>query len=114
MSDENKSTAAERASAEPPPRSLTPQDRVLLLDMWQRSGLGAREFGALVGISRETLFVWKRKFDRSGPAGLDDRPRGAPTGSRLSAATQRAILMLKAGHPEWGCERIRDMLLRGE
>jgi transposase InsO family protein len=114
MSDEHKSTAAERASAEPPPRSLTPQDRVLLLDMWQRSGLGAREFGALVGISRETLFVWKRKFDRSGPAGLDDRPRGAPTGSRLSAATQRAILMLKAGHPEWGCERIRDLLLRGE
>ncbi len=115
MSDENRTTAAERGSAEPPPsRSLTPQDRVLLLDMWQRSGLAAREFGALVGVSRETLFIWKRKFDRSGPAGLDDRPRGAPPGSRLSEATQRAILMLKEAHPEWGCERLRDVLLRGE
>src|SRR5205823_12867897 len=23
------------------------------------------------------------------------------------------ILMLKAGHPEWGCQRISDLLLRG-
>jgi hypothetical protein len=38
MSDETRTTAAERASAEPPPRSLTLQDRLLLLDMWQRSG----------------------------------------------------------------------------
>jgi RHS repeat-associated protein len=36
MSDERAKTAAERASAEPPPRSLTAQDRVLLLDMWAR------------------------------------------------------------------------------
>ena len=31
------------ASARSRPRSLTPQDRVLLLDMWQRSGLTARD-----------------------------------------------------------------------
>ena len=114
MSDEIRDTAAERASAEPPPRSVTPQDRLLLLDMWQRSGLPAREFGALVGVNKATLFLWKKKFDRSGPAGLEDRPRGAPTGSRLSEVTQRAIVMLKEAHPEWGCERIRDVLLRGE
>ena len=40
--------------------------------------------------------------------------RGAPRGSRLSEPTQRAILMLKQAHPEWGCERIREVLLRGE
>jgi transposase InsO family protein len=114
MSDENRTTAAERASAEPPPRSLTPQDRVLLLDMWQRSGLTARDFGALVGVNKATLFEWKKRFDRSGPAGLSDKPRGAPTGSRLSEPTQRAILMLKQAHPEWGCDRIRDVLMRGE
>ena len=95
-------------------RTLTPQERLLLLDLWQRSGLTARDFGALVGVSRHTLFVWKQRFDRQGPAGLSDQPRGAPRGSRLTEATQRAILMLKAGHPEWGCERIREVLLRGE
>ena len=114
MSDENRTTAAERASAEPPPRSVTPQDRVLLLDMWQRSGLTARDFGALVGVNKATLFEWKKRFDRSGPAGLSDKPRGAPTGSRLSEPTQRAILMLKQAHPEWGCDRISDVLMRGE
>ena len=114
MSDEPRSAAAERASAEPPPRSLTPQDRLLLLDMWQRSGLSAREFGLLVGVNKATLFDWKKKFDRHGPAGLSDHPRGAPPGSRLTEPTQRAILMLKQAHPEWGCERIRDVLLRGE
>ena len=113
MTDE-KSTAAERDSAEPPPRSLTAQDRVLLLDMWQRSGLTARDFGALVGINKATLFAWKTRFERSGPAGLSDAPRGAPPGSRLTEPTQRAILMLKQAHPEWGCDRIRDVLMRGE
>jgi transposase len=95
-------------------RSLTAQERLLLLDLWQRSGLTARDFGALVGISRHTPFLWKQRFDREGPAGLSDQPRGVSLGSRLSEATQRAILMLKAGHPEWGCERIREVLLRGE
>jgi transposase InsO family protein len=95
-------------------RTLRPHERVLILDMWQRSGLAAREFGALVGLSRKTLFDWKRRFERLGPAGLADQRRGAPTGSRLPEATQRAILMLKAAHPEWGCERIREVLLRGE
>lgn len=95
-------------------RTLTAQERLLLLDLWQRSGLTAREFGALVGVSKHTLFNWKQRFDRQGPAGLSDQPRGAPHGSRLTEATQRAIVMLKAGHPEWGCERIRDVLLRAE
>jgi transposase InsO family protein len=114
MNDENNTTDLTAKPAEEVGRSLRPEERVLLLDMWQRSGLTARDFGALVGVSRHTLFDWKKKFDRYGPAGLSDKPRGAPTGSRLSEPTQRAILMLKQGHPEWGCERIRDVLMRGE
>src|SRR5579884_46976 len=42
-----------------------------------------------------------------------DRPRGSPTGSRLPEVTRRAILMLKEANPDWGCERIAAMLLRG-
>src|SRR5438270_406273 len=48
-----------------------------------------------------------------GPAGLMERPRGAPRGSRLPELTRRTILMLKQANPEWGCQRISDMLLRG-
>ena len=42
-----------------------------------------------------------------------DQARGAPAGSRLPELTQRTILMLKQAHPDWGCQQISDMLLRG-
>src|SRR5580692_7991744 len=42
-----------------------------------------------------------------------DQSRGAATGSKLPELTKRAILMLKEANPEWGCQRISDMLLRG-
>ena len=44
---------------------------------------------------------------------LPPTPRGAKPGSRLPELTQRAILMLKADNPEWGCQRISDALARG-
>jgi transposase InsO family protein len=95
------------------PEHLTPAQRLLLLDTWQRSGLPAGDFAALVGVSKHTLYAWKRKFDQEGPGGLVDRPRGGPTGSRLPELTRRTILMLKQANPDWGCQRISDLLLRG-
>jgi transposase len=96
-----------------PQGPLTPQQKLLLLDTWQRSGLPARDFGALVNISRHTLYAWKRRFEELGPAGLMEQPRGVKQGSRLPELTKRTILMLKQAHPDWGCQRISDMLIRG-
>ncbi|CEF49056.1 unnamed protein product [uncultured bacterium] len=93
--------------------ALTAEQRLLLLDTWQRSGLPAGDFAALVGVSKHTLYLWKKKFDTQGPAGLMDRPKGGPRGSRLPELTKRTILMLKQANPEWGCQRISDMLVRG-
>jgi transposase InsO family protein len=92
---------------------LTGAQRLLLLDTWRRSGLPAGDFAPLVGISKHTLYAWKHKFETEGPAGLEEKPRGGPTGSRLPEVTKRTILMLKQDNPEWGCERIASMLLRG-
>src|SRR4029077_896446 len=36
-----------------------------------------------------------------------------PRGSRVHELTRRTILMLKEANPEWGCQRISDMLVRG-
>jgi transposase InsO family protein len=94
-------------------RLLSPRERIYMLDLWQRSGLPARDFGALVGISRHTLYSWKQRFAQQGPAGLEDGQRGGPRGSKLDELTKRAILMLKKEHPDYGCERISDMLFRG-
>jgi len=98
---------------EKPRLPLTPQQKLLLLDTWQRSGLPARDFGALINMSRHTLYAWKRRFEQEGPAGLMDKPRRKPGRSQLSEITKRAILMLKQAHPDWGCERISDTLARG-
>ena len=92
---------------------LTPQQRLLLLDTWQRSGLPAGDFAAMVGLSKHTLYAWKKKFDTEGPAGLMQQPRTRAGGRQLSDLTRRTILMLKQSHPDWGCQRISDVLWRG-
>jgi len=93
---------------------LTSAQRLLVLDVWLRSGLPAGEYASLVGVSSHTLYAWKRRFEELGPSGLEEQPRGGPKGSRLAEATKRAIVMMKRTHPEWGCERIHDMLVRTE
>ena len=94
-------------------RNFTPEQRLLILDTWRRSGLPAGDFAELVEVSKHTLYAWKKAFDTEGPAGLMDHPRGAKSGSRLPELTRRAILMLKETNPEWGCQRISDALARG-
>ena len=91
----------------------TPEQRLLLLDTWRRSGLPAGDFGALVGLSRHTLYAWKKRFDAEGPGAFVPKPRGGAKGSRLPELTKRTILMLKEANPEWGCQRISDLLVRG-
>jgi len=96
-----------------PSSEVAAERRLLILDTWRRSGLPAGDFAALVGVAKHTLYAWKKRFELEGPAGLVDRPRGAVKGSKLSDLTKRAILMLKQDNPEWGAQRISDMLLRG-
>jgi transposase InsO family protein len=91
---------------------LTAAQRLLILDTWRRSGLPAGDFAELVGVSKHTLYAWKKKFEEQGPGGLADRPKGHQ-GSRLPDLTRRSIIMLKQDHPDWGCQRISDVLLRG-
>jgi len=92
---------------------FTPEQRLLILDTWKRSGLPAKDFAALCGFSPHSLYTWKKRFETQGPAGLMDAPKGGPRGSRLPDITKRTILMLKEAHPEYGCERISYELMRG-
>lgn len=96
-----------------PKLQISPEQRLLILDTWRRSGLPAADFSTIVGIAKHTLYGWKKRFEQEGPAGLMDRPRGSRKGSRVSELTKRTILMLKESNPDWGCQRISDMLVRG-
>src|SRR5262249_24293755 len=95
-------------------QKLNGEQRVLILDTWMRSKLPATDFAPMVGISPHTLYQWRKLFSEQGPAGLADHPRGAKPGSRLPEPTRRAVLMMKQQHPEWGCDRLHDMLHRTE
>ena len=77
-----------------------------------RNKLPAGDFAELVGVTKHTLYAWKKRFDDLGPGGLMDKPRGR-VGSKLPDLTKRSILMLKQAHPDYGCQRLSDMLLRG-
>lgn len=93
---------------------LTPAQRLLILDTWQRSGLPAKDFAGIVGIASHTLYSWKRKFDDQGPEGLFFTKGGSkPRSSRLPEVTKRTILMIKESNPDFGCRRISAMLERG-
>jgi transposase InsO family protein len=98
---------------EPPQPMMTPEQRLLILDTWQRSGLPAGDFAPLVGVSKHTLYSWKKRFDEHGPGGLMDQQRLSSKRSHMPELTKRTILMLKQANPTWGCQRISDMLLRG-
>ena len=76
-------------------RPSTPQQRLLILDTWQRSGLPAGDFAPLVGVSKFTPSIAGKQALR----GRSDRPalpwisrRGGPHGSKLPELTKRTIL----------------------
>ncbi len=94
-------------------RAFTGEQRLLLLDSWLRSKLPATEFASLVGLTPTTLYGWRKRFEEQGPAALLGHKRGL-RGSQLPEPTRRAILMMKQAHPDWGQDRLHDMLLRSE
>jgi len=47
------------------PRSFTPEQRLLMLDVWQRSDLSASDFSELAGVSPHSLYTWRKSPSRS-------------------------------------------------
>jgi transposase InsO family protein len=85
----------------------------LILDVWNRSELAGSDFADLVGVSTNTLYNWRRRYEKDGPEGLFGKPRGPAPGSKVDPITRRAILLIKQDHPDYGCERISQLLYRG-
>jgi len=109
------STKVSRVRRDGPRRQkFTPRQRFLALDAWLRSKLSAGDFGPLIGVSKHTLYSWKKAFEAHGPAGLEAQQSRRKKGSRLDEFTQRAILLLKESHPAWGIDRIHDVLVRSD
>src|SRR5262249_38334216 len=73
------------------PATFTPPQRLLSLAGWQRSGLPAGDFAPLVGLSRDTLYQWKKRFETPAPpCGTSPaaRPRQPPLLHAVASETQ--------------------------
>ena len=70
--------------------TLTAEERFLVLDAWNRSGLPAADFSRLVHLSAQTHLSWRRRFEEMGPEGLSDHPRAIPKGSCPGNRSPRA------------------------
>ena len=81
----------------------------------QYLGLTVQEVCRRYGVSREQFYVWRRRYQAEGVAGLQDRSRRPKRSPRLLGAnTERAICQMRVAHPDWGPRRIRaELVLKG-
>ena len=107
--------SSSQPSKDSPGSSMTPMDRLLLLETWSRSGLSTKDFSRIVNLSSQRLSAWRRRFEKDGPAGLDWRPmrKGiADTWRRAEVskrANERYLHTLTAADTS---ERVGDLLAK--
>jgi transposase-like protein len=78
--------ARSASESSPPPPEPETEEPIEQPDEPASAGLPATDFSTIVGISKHTLYNWKRRFEQEGPAGLMDRPRGGRTASPTTVA----------------------------
>lgn len=70
-----------------------------------------RDLCAEFGVSRETGYVWLRRYASGGSQALVDRsrrPRTSP--NRTGEATEQAVLALRQKWPDWGAPKLAKLL----
>ncbi len=79
----------------------------------ERTGDTVTEVCRRRGISRETFYVYRRRYQAEGVAGLEPRsrrPQSSP--GQIEPELEARICRLRQDHPRWGARRIRSELAR--
>jgi transposase InsO family protein len=77
------------------------------------TGESVTEVCARWGISRDTFYRYRRRFQAAGDAGLQERSRAPITSpNRMDSDLEELICRMRKDHPRWGARRIRAELLR--
>ena len=65
------------------------------------------------GISRQTGYKWKRRYERAGPAGLEDRRRAPVCHPRaIPDGVIERVIAVRVGYPSWGPRKVKAWLER--
>jgi len=79
----------------------------------ERTGDSIAEVCRRRGISRETFYVYRRRYLAEGAEGLAPRPRRPRSSpARIEPELEATICALRRRHPRWGARRIRTELAR--
>jgi transposase InsO family protein len=82
---------------------------------YERDEQTMRELCASFGISRETGYVWLRRYRQSGVAGLVEvnrAPRSHP--NQTEESIERSVLELRQAHMGWGPRKLKRILERDQ
>ena len=110
---ETKKPAAKVATSKPKPRNVavtyTPSQRAQALEVVAQKGVTAasRE----LGISRFSLYDWKRKLERAA-RGEGDSPTAGPDPADVEAKRDNEILAVWREHPGLGPSQVKNQLRR--
>jgi transposase InsO family protein len=77
-------------------------------------GASVSEVAAEIGVSRQSVHAWARRYRKAGLAGLvDGSHRTVSCPHRASAELEAVVCELRRAHPRWGALRILHELMRG-
>lgn len=89
------------------------EERLRFVVLAQRKEHSVKDLCAEFGVSRQTGYVWLRRYAAGGSGDLSDRsrrPHASPR--RTSAEVEEAILELRRKWPDWGAPKLRSLLER--
>jgi transposase len=78
-----------------------------------RDGQPVSEVAARYGVSRQSVFTWRVRYESEGLDGLKERSRRPHTSpAKVAAAMEAQICELRRQHRRWGARRIVFELFR--
>ncbi|MGB8028541.1 MAG: IS481 family transposase [Terracidiphilus sp.] len=91
------------------------EEKVRFVMDYERDEETMRELCARFDISRETGYVWLRRYQRSGVEGLLEVNRAARSHpNQTGEAVEQAVLELRQAHMRWGPRKLKRILERDQ
>ncbi len=91
------------------------EEKLRFVFEYERDEASMKDLCQRFGVSRETGYVWLRRYRQSGPEGLLELNRAAVRHpNQTAAAIEEAVLELRQAHMTWGPRKLKRVLQRDQ